>query len=62
MESTTITKRFLNYEGAARYTSLSRTTLWRAVRAGVLEPSGDGRGRRFGIEELDRFMQARRER
>ncbi len=56
------TKKFLKYPQAEMYTSLSRTTLWRAVRAGVLEPSGDGRGRRFGVEELDRFMQARRER
>lgn len=62
MDSATITKKYLSYEEAMTYTGLHRTTLWRAVNAGKLEPSGHGRGRRFDIEKLDAFMVARGER
>ncbi len=60
VESETIARRYLRYREAGIYTGLHRTSLWRAVRAGKLEPSGDGRGRRFDIKELDKFMSSRR--
>ncbi|PLS84122.1 MAG: hypothetical protein CYG60_19605 [Actinobacteria bacterium] len=62
MKSETITRRYLSYREAEIYVGLHRTTLWRATRTGKLEPSGDGRGRKFDIRELDRFMSARGDR
>jgi excisionase family DNA binding protein len=50
---------FLTYEEAARHCSLHKVTLWRAVRAGALRPSGYGRAVRFAVEDLHAFMRSR---
>ena len=52
-------ERYLNYEQATRYTGLSKTTIWRAYRNGELVASEAGRGIRFDIQELDKWMETR---
>ncbi len=47
---------WLNYEQAAEYCGVERTTLWRAVKRGALRAGGVGRAIRFERTELDRFM------
>jgi excisionase family DNA binding protein len=47
---------YMDYEGAARYTGLSRQTLWRYVRDGRLRICGPRSARRFRPEDLDQFM------
>ena len=59
MEVATIERAYYSYSEAEQYTGLNRVTLWRAVRAGLLRPSGHGRAVRFHCGELDRFMQDR---
>ncbi len=50
---------YLDYQGASEYCKLHRSTIWRAVRAGVLEASGPGSAIRFRRDELDRWMTSR---
>jgi excisionase family DNA binding protein len=50
---------YVDYSGAAKYTTLNRVTLYRAVRAGHLKKCGYGRAVRFDIRDLDAFMAAR---
>jgi len=50
---------YFNYERAALYCSVDRTTLFRAVKAGRLRASGPGRAVRFHRDELDRWMDSR---
>ena len=59
MEATVIESPYLDYERAAAYCSVNRTTIWRAVRAGKLRESGPGTAVRFHRDELDRWMQSR---
>lgn len=46
----------MNYDQAAVYTGLDRTTIWRAVRRGDLKAGGSGRAVRFERTELDRWL------
>ncbi len=50
---------YLDYERAAAYCSVNRTTLWRAVKAGRLRASGPGTAVRFHRDELERWMDNR---
>jgi excisionase family DNA binding protein len=50
---------YFDYTRAAAYCNVDRTTLWRAVKAGVLQASGPGRAVRFHRDELDRWMRSR---
>ncbi len=52
-------KRYLSYEEAVIYTSLSRDTLRRAVKSGRLKASGVHKGTRFHVEDIDRWMEVR---
>lgn len=56
---------YTNWEGAVKYTSLSKSTLRRAVDAGTLEaPFKVGKGKNgatlFSYDQLDRFVQSAR--
>lgn len=55
----TVESPYLDYESAAEYCNVHRTTIWRAVRAGRLQASGPGMAVRFRREELDRWMTSR---
>jgi excisionase family DNA binding protein len=59
MEATVTDSPYLDYEQAAAYCNVERTTIWRAVKAGHLRASGPGRAVRFHRDELDRWMQSR---
>ena len=59
MEATGVQSPYFDYTGAAKYTTLHRVTLWRAVRDGRLKASGYGRAVRFHIKDLDEFMASR---
>jgi excisionase family DNA binding protein len=59
MHTTSAESPYVDYSGAAKYTTLNRVTLYRAVRAGRLKASGYGRAVRFHIRDLDAFMAAR---
>jgi excisionase family DNA binding protein len=50
---------YYNYEFAARYCNVERTTIYRAVKAGRLRASGPGMAVRFHRDELDRWMDSR---
>jgi excisionase family DNA binding protein len=50
---------YFDYNQAATFCNLDRTTLWRAVKAGDLRASGPGRAVRFHRDELDRWMDSR---
>lgn len=50
---------YLDYECAAAYCNVNRTTIWRAVKAGRLRASGPGMAVRFHRDELDRWMSSR---
>ncbi len=50
---------YLDYERAAAYCNVDRTTLWRAVKSKSLRASGPGRAVRFHRNELDRWMDSR---
>lgn len=58
MTDQNVTPKYLTYTQAEVYTSLSRVTLWRAVKKGQLQSCGYGKAVRFTVEELDKFMQA----
>lgn len=58
-QATVTEKRFLNYREAAVYCGLSETTIWRSLKSGALRASGSGRGIRFDVKELDRWMASR---
>ena len=56
-------KGFVNWEGAAKYTGLSKSTLRRMVNLGKLQaPKKVGTGRNgatlFSYDQLDAFLQA----
>jgi excisionase family DNA binding protein len=59
MRPTAADSPFLDYEEAAAYCRVNRTTLWRAVKAGRLRASGPGMAVRFRRTELDRWMDSR---
>lgn len=59
METTVTESPYLDYEAAARYCNVNRTTLWRAVKADKLRASGPGMAVRFHRDELDRWMDSR---
>jgi excisionase family DNA binding protein len=59
MEATVIESPYLDYEQAASYCNVNRTTIWRAVKAGRLRASGPGTAVRFHRDELNRWMDSR---
>lgn len=59
MEATVTASPYLNYEQAAAYTNVDKTTLWRAVKSGALRASGPGRAVRFHRDDLDEWMRSR---
>ena len=59
MEASVLGSPYLDYEAAARYCNVNRTTLWRAVKADRLRASGPGTAVRFRRDELDRWMDSR---
>jgi excisionase family DNA binding protein len=59
MQETNTKSPYLDYSGAAEYTTLHRVTLWRAVKAGRLRASGYGRAVRFHVKDLEEFMASR---
>ena len=59
MEAAITGSPYLDYELAAAYCNVNRTTLWRAVKAGKLRASGPGMAVRFHRDELDRWMDSR---
>lgn len=59
MEATVTDSPYLTYQEAADYCRVNRTTLWRAVRSGLLRESGPGTAVRFHRDELDRWMGSR---
>jgi len=50
---------YLNYEQAAVYCNVERTTIYRAMKAGRLKASGPGTAVRFHRDELVRWMDSR---
>jgi excisionase family DNA binding protein len=59
MQATATESPYFDYEQAAAYCNVDRTTLWRAVKTGDLRASGPGRAVRFHRDELDRWMDLR---
>ena len=59
MEATITESPYLDYERAAAYCNVNRTTIWRAVKAGRLRASGPGTAVRFHRDELNRWMDSR---
>ena len=59
MEATATESPYFNYEEAAAYCKVDRTTLWRATKSGSLRAAGPGRVVRFHRDELDRWMNSR---
>ena len=59
MEATATESPYFDYERAAAYGDVDRTTIWRAVKANRLRASGPGRAVRFHRDELDRWMDSR---
>ncbi len=59
MEATASESPYLDYERASAYCNVNRTTIWRAVKAGILRASGPGTAVRFHRDELDRWMDSR---
>lgn len=59
MEATATESPYLDYEQAAAYCNVERTTIWRAVKADHLRASGPGKAVRFRRGELDRWMDSR---
>ncbi len=59
MEATVVKSPYLDYERAAVYCNVNRTTIWRAVKANRLRASGPGTAVRFHRDELDRWMDSR---
>lgn len=55
----TVEREYLSYGEAEQFTGLHRTTIWRALRAGELRASGNGRGIKFSRDELRRWMASR---
>lgn len=49
---------WMTYGQAEEYTSLERTTLYRAVRRGELKAGGTSRAIRFHKADLDEWMQS----
>ncbi len=59
MKATDLDSPYLEYELAAAYCNVNRTTIWRAMKAGRLRASGPGTAIRFHRDELDRWMNSR---
>ncbi|MBA3473564.1 MAG: helix-turn-helix domain-containing protein [Rubrobacter sp.] len=59
MEATATESPYLTYADAATYCNVERTTIYRAVRRGLLKASGPGMAVRFHRDELDRWMCSR---
>jgi excisionase family DNA binding protein len=62
MGAPTTASPYLTYEEAARYCNLERTTIYRAVKAGRLQACGPGMAVRFHRDDLDKWMNSRRNR
>lgn len=54
------TDEVLDYAAAAAYTTLGRTTLFEAIRAGELRSIKVGRARRFLRSDLDAWLASKR--
>jgi len=52
--------RYVDYNFATAYTTLSRHTLWRAAKNGELLQIKIGTAVRFDVADLDRFMSQRK--
>jgi excisionase family DNA binding protein len=61
MVATVMDTPYLDYEQAAAYCNVERTTIWRARKSGSLRACGPGRAVRFHRDELDRWMTSRDE-
>jgi len=59
MTATTTESPYLDYQQAAAYCNVERTTLYRAVKAGRLRVSGPGMAVRFHRDDLDAWMRSR---
>ncbi len=59
MEVTDVHNTYLTPKESAEYVRLSRVTLWRAAKSGLLKQYGHGTAVRYRRDELDRFMEAR---
>jgi excisionase family DNA binding protein len=59
MEARVTESPYLDYELAAAYCNVNRTTIWRAVKADRLRASGPGRAVRFHRDDLDLWMHSR---
>jgi hypothetical protein len=53
---TQIKPTWVSYRYAQRYTGLSRGTLWKIARAGLVPLSKRGRAARFHLPTLERYM------
>ncbi len=58
----TSTKKYMSIKEAERYSSLSRWTLWRAIKSGELEAAKLSEGRSGKVlikkEDLDRYIES----
>ena len=54
---TRMTPKWGTYKQAEDHSGLSRTTLWRLVRAGEVEAAKVGRAVRINLESLDAYME-----
>jgi len=59
METAAVEREYVGYGEAEIITGLNRVTIWRAMKAGELRASGNGRGIRFSTVELRRWMASR---
>ena len=55
-QDTQITPTWVSYRDAQRYTGLSRGTLWKIARAGLVPLSKRGRAARLHLPSLERYM------
>jgi excisionase family DNA binding protein len=52
--------RYVSYAGAERMFSLSRTTLWRLLKAGEIEGVRVGRTLRLSVASIEEFMETKK--
>ncbi len=58
-EKEPVTRKYLSYQGAERFTGLSRWTLMRARERGELPATRVGTAVRFSVDRLEAFMEER---
>lgn len=58
-EEGSVTKKYVSYREAERFTGLSRWTLMRAHERGELPASRVGTAVRFSVDHLETFMEER---